>query len=517
MLLFSGLFMGWSLGTNDAANAFGTAVASRVVKYRTSIIIIAVMVILGSILQGADDIGKLSSISTNNEVSADIQDIENVGFVYEKGYLVQDNAGNYYFLMSQDAVDKTLIEDLEKVGVVFEKGEDQTYLKDESGYFIVKSSENASLAEFKDITAVKLKTDNESISLLKKNNEYLAVKTVKNVDDKIETKITVSGIVKNTDGSYIIKIGDSICKASADEIVAAGISLEKVEYIKDTDGAYVLKYDDRKDDEKLSSLRLKSTIKAAIIFVCAALTVFIMSYLKFPVSANQSVTGAIIGWGLFHADYSNPDVRSTNLTEIIEFASTWILNPLGAALIAYVIVFLFKKFFEAKVESLKGYDKVIKIGYICAGAFSAYTIGINSSASVTAFYYDSFGIGANLLTSARLTALIGGIAIAVGVLTYSKKVMMTVGSSIANISQIDGFLVILSSALAIVLMKQLMGIPVSTSQAVVGAVIGAGLVKGPKNVNFGVLGRIAIAWVSSPTAAGLMTYIVALCTQKWLA
>lgn len=368
--------MGWSLGTNDAANAFGTAVATRVVKYRTSIIIIATMVVLGSILQGADDIDKLSSISTNNEVSADVQDMENIGVEFEK-----DADGNF---------------------------------------------------------------------------------------------------VKDKDGNYVIKSKDNIDKAA------------------------------------LKTLRLKSAIKAAIIFGCSALTVFVMSYLKFPVSANQAVTGAVIGWGLFHADYANPEVLSTNLGEIGKFASTWLLNPLGAAIISFVIVFIFKKFFEAKVESLKGYDKVIKIGYIVAGAYSAYTIGINSSASVTAFYYDSFGVGANILTNARLTAILGGVAIAVGVLTYSKKVMMTVGSSIANISQIDGFLVILASALAITVMKILLGIPVSTSQAVVGAVIGAGLVKGPKNVNFKVLGRIAIAWVSSPTAAGLMTYIVALCTQSVL-
>ena len=376
LLLFAGLFMGWSLGTNDAANAFGTAVATRVVKYRTSIIIIASMVLLGSIIQGADDIDKLSSISTNNEVSADVQDMENIGVEFEK---------------------------------------------DEGGNFVL---------------------------------------------DK--------------DGNYIIKSKDNIDKAA------------------------------------LKTLRIKSAVKAAIIFACSALTVFVMSYLKFPVSANQAVTGAVIGWGLFHADYADPEVLSTNLAEIGKFASTWLLNPLGAAIISFVIVFFFKKFFEAKVESLKGYDKVIKVGYIVAGAYSAYTIGINSSASVTAFYYDSFGVGANILTNARLTAILGGVAIAVGVLTYSKKVMMTVGSSIANISQIDGFLVILSSALAITVMKILLGIPVSTSQAVVGAVIGAGLVKGPKNVNFKVLGRIAIAWVSSPTAAGLMTYIVALCTQSVL-
>jgi PiT family inorganic phosphate transporter len=376
LLLFAGLFMGWSLGTNDAANAFGTAVATRVVKYRTSIIIIATMVVLGSILQGADDIDKLSSISTNNEVSADVQDMENIGVEFEK-----DADGNYIF------------------------------------------------------------------------------------DD---------------DGNYVIKSKDNV------------------------------------DQKALSTLRWKSGIKAAIIFICAALTVFIMSYLKFPVSANQAVTGAIIGWGLFHADYSNPDILSTNLAEIGKFVSTWLLNPLGAAVISFVIVYVFKKFFEKKVESLNGYDKIIKIGYIVAGAYSAYTIGINSSASVTAFYYDSFGVGANVLTNASLTAIIGGVAIAVGVLTYSKKVMMTVGGSIANISQIDGFLVILSSALAITFMKILLGIPVSTSQAVVGAVIGAGLVKGPKNVNFKVLGKIGIAWISSPTAAGLMAYIIALCTQSVL-
>ena len=376
LLLFAGLFMGWSLGTNDAANAFGTAVATRVVKYRTAIIIIAAMVLLGSVLQGSDDIDKLSSISTNNEVSADVNDMENIGVEVEK-----DADGNY---------------------------------------------------------------------------------------------------VLDKDGNYVIKSKDNIDKAA------------------------------------LKTLRNKSAFKAAIIFICAALTVFIMSYLKFPVSANQAVTGAIIGWGLFHADYANPEVLSTNLAEIGKFASTWLLNPLGAALISFVIVFFFKKFFEAKVESLKGYDKIIKIGYIIAGAYSAYTIGINSSASVTAFYYDSFGVGANILTNARFTAILGGVAIAVGVLTYSKKVMMTVGGSIANISQIDGFLVILSSALAITVMKILLGIPVSTSQAVVGAVIGAGLVKGPKNVEWKVLGKIGIAWISSPTAAGLLAYIIALCTQSVL-
>ena len=163
------------------------------------------------------------------------------------------------------------------------------------------------------------------------------------------------------------------------------------------------------------------------------------------------------------------------------------------------------------------YDLMIKIGYIGAGAFASYSIGLNSSANVTALYFDPYfattGVAANLLTDARLTATIGGIAIAIGVLTFSKRVMMTVGTSIATLSQVDGFVVILAMASTIVLMGEWMGIPVSTSQAVVGAVIGAGLTKGVKNVNFGVMKNIALAWVGSPTIAGVLTYLVALATK----
>lgn len=389
LLLAAGLFMGWSLGTNDAANAFGTAVATRVVKYRTAIIIIAVMVILGSVLMGHQNITKLNSIATNNEVVASADELEAAGVEFEK--------------------------------VIDEATGEEKYVLDENKMPILASKDNVDKAKMKDI-------------------------------------------------------------------------------------------------------QIKSALKGAIIFACAAITVFVMSYLKFPVSANQSVTGAVIGWGLCYADYSNEAIKKGNITEILEFMSTWLINPLGAALISFVLVFLVKKFVEKWLTSMKNYDIVIKIGYIAAGAFSAYSIGQNSSASVTAFYYDHYSVGSNLIfgnsgffTGARIAAIIGGIAIAAGVLTFSKRVMMTVGSSIAEITQVDGFVVIIASALTVVLMGNLMGIPVSTSQSVVGAVIGAGLVNGVKKVNFGVLKNVAIAWVSSPTVAGLLAWIVGMCTKGYFA
>ncbi|HPQ41912.1 MAG TPA: inorganic phosphate transporter, partial [bacterium] len=44
--------MGWSLGANDAANIFGTGVTSRLIRYRTAIILLSVFVLLGAVIEG---------------------------------------------------------------------------------------------------------------------------------------------------------------------------------------------------------------------------------------------------------------------------------------------------------------------------------------------------------------------------------------------------------------------------------------------------------------------------------
>jgi len=64
--LTSGLFLGWALGANDAANVFGTAVGTRMIKWRTAAIICAIFVILGALISGAGashTLGKLGAIT----------------------------------------------------------------------------------------------------------------------------------------------------------------------------------------------------------------------------------------------------------------------------------------------------------------------------------------------------------------------------------------------------------------------------------------------------------------------
>jgi len=69
MILFflsSGLFLGWSLGANDAANIFGTAVGTKMVRFRSAAIVASIFVILGAVISGAGashTLGKLGSIN----------------------------------------------------------------------------------------------------------------------------------------------------------------------------------------------------------------------------------------------------------------------------------------------------------------------------------------------------------------------------------------------------------------------------------------------------------------------
>ena len=68
LLLAAGIFMGWSLGTNDAANAFGTAVSTGVVKYRTATLIISILVVIGAFLMGAGNMESVNDLAINNAV-----------------------------------------------------------------------------------------------------------------------------------------------------------------------------------------------------------------------------------------------------------------------------------------------------------------------------------------------------------------------------------------------------------------------------------------------------------------
>jgi PiT family inorganic phosphate transporter len=159
-------------------------------------------------------------------------------------------------------------------------------------------------------------------------------------------------------------------------------------------------------------------------------------------------------------------------------------------------------FFERYITNLKKRSFFIFWGLLFAGCFGAFALGSNNVANVTGIY-----VGSGLLTPFEGT-FIGGLSIACGVLTYSKKVMMTVGKEIARMDEYSAFIAELSEAVTVEIFTHV-GVPVSTSQSIVGGVVGVGMVKGARTVNRNAVITIAIGWISTPVSAGVISYLLA--------
>ena len=100
------------------------------------------------------------------------------------------------------------------------------------------------------------------------------------------------------------------------------------------------------------------------------------------------------------------------------------------------------------------------IGLIVAGAFASYSLGANNIANVMGVFVPSapFGdldvFGLFRLNAGQRLFLVGGIAIAVGVFTYSKRVMLTVGSKLFQLSPISALVVVLAQGLVLFLSEE---------------------------------------------------------------
>ncbi|HXK57989.1 MAG TPA: inorganic phosphate transporter, partial [Gammaproteobacteria bacterium] len=173
-------------------------------------------------------------------------------------------------------------------------------------------------------------------------------------------------------------------------------------------------------------------------------------------------------------------------------------------------------------------DGYTRLGLILAGAFGSYSLGANNIGNVMGVFVSSspfsdFSIaGLFTMTSIQQLFLLGAIAIGVGVFTYSKRVMMTVGDGILPLTPVGAWVVVISHSIVLFLFSSITLehflasnglptiplIPVSSSQAVVGAVIGIGLLKGGKGIKWGVLGNIASGWVTTPIIASIVCFVM---------
>jgi len=230
-------------------------------------------------------------------------------------------------------------------------------------------------------------------------------------------------------------------------------------------------------------------------FYCAlagAITMTALTILAIPASCSQAIIGAVVGAGILSgtADFSS----------LYKIVACWVFTPICALFTAYLLHRILGFVINKTITSLTKRSLLYSAGIIVAGCYGSYTLGANNVANVTGIY-----VGSGVLL-AEVAALIGGLSIAVGVLTYSRKVMETVGKGIVPLDPFSALVAVFAEALSLHLFTQI-GVPVSSSQAIVGAVVGVGLVGDVQTVSVKMLARIGAGWIMTPVSGGVLAYL----------
>ena len=252
--------------------------------------------------------------------------------------------------------------------------------------------------------------------------------------------------------------------------------------------------------------------------LAAAITVYLMTKFSIPVSTTQSIVGAIIGWNFFTGNHTDGRI-------LVQIVTTWVTGPVIGAVFAAILYILLKKFKRKSQIHLVRFESYIKNGLIIVGAFGAYSLGANNIANVMGVFVPAFNLndldlGIITLSSQQQLFLLGALAIAAGILTYSNRIMEVVGNNIVELSSEAALVVVLSQALVLFIFSSqglsslvvsiglppIPMVPVSSTQVVIGSVIGIGLYRGARNINLRVLGGIGAGWILTPIISGILTF-----------
>lgn len=259
----------------------------------------------------------------------------------------------------------------------------------------------------------------------------------------------------------------------------------------------------------------------------AGLTVSWMSRTGLPVSTSQAIIGAIIGWNFFTG---SPTDHGT----LVRIVSAWVVSPVLAGAFAVVLYLGARRWLRHSRIHLVSLDAYTRAGLVVVGAAGAYTLGANNIANVMGVFVPASPFGelwfGNYIkiTGTQQLFLLGAVAISVGIFTDSYRVMSTVGSQIFKLTPIMALIVVLAHTLALFVFSseglqdaiRSVGlpapplVPVSSTQAIIGAIIGIALVKGGKGLQYSTLGRVAVGWVLTPIIACGMSFVLLFVVQN---
>ncbi|MGI1969859.1 inorganic phosphate transporter [Shewanella baltica] len=157
----------------------------------------------------------------------------------------------------------------------------------------------------------------------------------------------------------------------------------------------------------------------------------------------------------------------------------------------------------------KNVEKVFAILMVLTACCMAFAHGSNDVANAIgplAAVVSVVNSGGEIASKSPLVWWIlplGAVGIVMGLAIFGQRVMQTIGKNITHLTPSRGFAAELAAASTVVIASGT-GLPISTTQTLVGAVLGVGMARGIAAINIGVVRNIVVSWVVTlPAGAGL--------------
>jgi len=236
-----------------------------------------------------------------------------------------------------------------------------------------------------------------------------------------------------------------------------------------------------------------------------------------PVKSAKVVGPIIIGATAFLISASlllkTPISKNFNITDYLGL----VISLIASILVSIIGIILLRKIQAKKEEDYYTVENIFRKLQVVTSCYVAFSIGANDVANAIGPVAGIIPLAEtghlNLATPIPYWLLIlGGIGIAIGAMTWGKRVMKTVGYRITNLTNTRGFSVDFGAATTVLVASKL-GMPISTSHTVVGAVIGVGLARGLEAVDLRVIKKIIISWLLTLPIAAFTCIGIFLCLR----
>jgi len=247
---------------------------------------------------------------------------------------------------------------------------------------------------------------------------------------------------------------------------------------------------------------------AIIITLSAFIWIMFCNIYGLEISVTHSMIGSILGYGM--AAYGISGIQWSLIQTVV---ISWFTSPLLAALIA----FLSFKLLAVVATKYDAISRVMPSILKLALCYSAYAFGANDIANATGVYVT---IAMMVLghppeyNVMLLLAAFGSLGIAIGGFWLGPRVIETVAFKITRLNPVSGAATEVANALAVHLFTIVpymilgYGMPISTSLASVGALVGVGFASyGSSGINRRTVTILLMSWVATVFITAFLTYV----------